>query len=54
MQHIIRTSTDLLPILCPDLYESAISPSTVFGWKEYSRKVMKFMDKVKDIFVCAS
>lgn len=34
MQHIIRTSTDLLPILCPDLYESAISPSTVFNWEQ--------------------
>lgn len=26
----------------------------IIGWKEYSRKVMKFTDKVKDIFVCAS
>ena len=34
MQHIIRTSTDLLPILCPDLYETAISPSTVFDWEQ--------------------
>ena len=26
----------------------------IIGWKEYSRKVMKFTDEVKDIFVCAS
>ena len=34
MSHVILTSTDLLPILCPDLYESAISPSTVFDWEQ--------------------
>ncbi|MGM9736935.1 MAG: hypothetical protein ACI3ZT_00815 [Candidatus Cryptobacteroides sp.] len=34
MKHIISTSTDLLPILCPDLYESAISPFTVFDWEQ--------------------
>lgn len=33
MTHTIRTSTELLPILCPDLYESAISPSFVFEWE---------------------
>ncbi|MBQ6097948.1 MAG: hypothetical protein IJK99_09395 [Bacteroidales bacterium] len=34
MTHLIQTSTDLLPILCPDLYESAISPSVVFDWEQ--------------------
>lgn len=34
MTHTIQTSTDLLPILNPWLYESAISPSTVFDWEQ--------------------
>lgn len=33
MIRTIKTSTELLPILCPDLYESAISPSHVFMWE---------------------
>lgn len=34
MRHIITTNTNLLPILCPDLYETAISPSVVFEWEQ--------------------
>ena len=34
MKHTIQTSTSLLPILCPDLYETAISPSFVFEWEQ--------------------
>lgn len=34
MTHSIITSTDLLPILCPDLYETAISPFSVFDWEQ--------------------
>ena len=26
----------------------------IIGWREYTRKVVKFTDKEKDIFVCAS
>lgn len=31
---LIQTSTELFPILNPDLYESAISPSVVFDWEQ--------------------
>lgn len=34
MAKVIQTSTDLFPILNPWLYESAISPSTVFDWEQ--------------------
>ena len=31
---LIQTTTDLFPILRPNLYESAISPSVVFDWEQ--------------------
>lgn len=31
---LIQTSTELFPILQPNLYESAISPSVVFDWEQ--------------------
>ncbi|MGM9736934.1 MAG: hypothetical protein ACI3ZT_00810 [Candidatus Cryptobacteroides sp.] len=29
-------------------------PQGIIGWKQYSHKVVKFTDKIKDIFVCAN